>query len=233
MTDSQEKTLQAQADLQSGPADEAISREAAATVEAILFASDCPLSAAKIAQVALLPGHRAVKEAIEALNARYEQHGSAFRVEAIAGGYQMLTQPQFHDVLARLFRDRSESKLSQAAMETLAIVAYRQPVLRADIEAIRGVATGEVLRTLMEKQLIKITGRAEVLGRPMLYGTTRRFLEVFGLSSLEDLPRVEELRGGAAAGKAPQATQSPAPAQSDVAVETPAAAEAPGAAGGC
>jgi segregation and condensation protein B len=174
----------------------AADQEAAATVEAILFASDAPLTLAKIAQVAELPG-RAAKKAVEDLNARYEQMGAAFRIEAIAGGYQMLTRPEYHDVLSRLLRARSETRLTQAAMETLAIVAYRQPVLRADVEAIRGVACGEVLRGLMEKQLVKIVARAEILGRPMLYGTTRRFLEVFGLASLDDLPRVEELRAGA------------------------------------
>jgi segregation and condensation protein B len=92
---------------------------------------------------------------------------------------------------------KKDSRLSQAAMETLAIVAYRQPILRADIESIRGVASGEVLRGLLERQLVKIVGRAEVIGRPMLYGTSKRFLEVFGLASLDDLPRVEELRSGA------------------------------------
>jgi segregation and condensation protein B len=170
-----------------------------AGVEAILFACDSPLTAGKIALVAELPTARLVKEAVEALNARYEQVGSAFRIEHIAGGYQMLTQGHFGDMLARLSHQRNDSRLSQASLETLAIVAYRQPVLRADIEAIRGVACGEVLRGLMEKQLIRIAGRAEVLGRPLLYGTTKRFLEVFGLADLSDLPKVEELRGGATA----------------------------------
>ena len=130
--------------------------EAAATVEAILFATDSPLPAPKIAQVAELPGVRAVRKAIEALNARYEASGSAFRIEALAGSYQMLTLPEYNDVLSRLLRTRSESRLTKAALETLAIVAYRQPILRADIEAIRGVATGEVLRSLLDKQVIKI-----------------------------------------------------------------------------
>ncbi len=171
--------------------------EVAATVEAILFASDSTLTAAKIATTAELP-QRVVNAAIKSLNERYEQAGAAFRIEAIAGGYQMLTLPAYHDVLSRLLQTKSESKLSQAAMETLAIVAYRQPILRADVEAIRGVACGDMLRGLMEKSLVKIVGRADVLGRPMLYGTTRRFLEVFGLARLEDLPRIEELRSGAA-----------------------------------
>ncbi len=168
-----------------------------AVVEAILFASDSPVPASKISQVAELSGQKAVNAAIKRLNERYASIGAAFRIEAIAGGYQLLTLPRYHDVLTKLFRTKSDSRLSQAALETMAIVAYRQPILRADIEAIRGVASGEILRSLMDKQLVKIVGRAEVLGRPMLYGTTKRFLEVFGLSSLEDLPRVEELRSGA------------------------------------
>ncbi len=181
----------------SAPADDpAAEIEIAATVEAILFSTDNPISPSKIAVVAELPGRQPVKKAIRQLNERYEQIGCAFRIESIAGGYQMLTQPEYHDVVGRLFKNKSDSKLSQAAMETLAIVAYRQPILRADIEAIRGVASGEMLRNLLDKNLAKIVGRAEVLGRPMLYGTTRRFLEVFGLNDIEDLPNVESLRAG-------------------------------------
>ena len=97
-------------------------------------------------------------------------------------------------MLARLYKTRREARLSQAALETLAIIAYRQPVLRADVEAIRGVACGEVIRGLMEKNLVRIVGRADEIGRPLLYGTTRHFMEVFGLGSLDDLPKVEELR---------------------------------------
>ena len=178
--------------------------EAAAVVEAILFASDSSLPASKIAAIAELPP-RDVKEAVEQLNDRYEQARCAFRIESIAGGYQMMTLPEYHDILKRLLSTKKDNRLTQAALETLAIVAYRQPILRADIEAIRGVACGEMLRSLLEKQLVKIVGRAEVIGRPMLYGTTRRFLEIFGLSRLEDLPRVEELRSGADSG-----TQQPA-----------------------
>jgi len=190
-------------------------REIAATVEAILFATDSPISAAKIADVAALPGRRGVKQAIASLNERYEQMGCTFRIESIAGGYQMLTLPEYHDVVARLSRARGDMRLSQAAMETLSIVAYRQPIMRADVEAIRGVACGDILRGLLEKRLVKIVGRAEVLGRPMLYGTTKRFLEVFGLASLKDLPKVEELRRGAE-------TVEPAPSD-----DAPAADDAP------
>lgn len=168
----------------------------ASMVEAMLFASDSPLTAAKIAQVADLGTKRAIKKAIETLNSRYEKMGCAFCVEEIAGGYQMMTRSEYTDVLSRLLRVRRDTRLTKAAMETLAVVAYRQPVMRADIEAIRGVACTDVLRGLMDKQLVKIVGRAPVLGRPILYGTTKRFLETFGLADLEDLPKVEELRGG-------------------------------------
>jgi segregation and condensation protein B len=184
--------------------------QVAAAVEAILFATDSPLTLARVAQVAQVP-QRAVKAAIAALNERYRQAHCAFAIEEIAGGFQMLTLPQFHDVLSRLLKARSDSKLSQPAMETLSIVAYRQPILRADIESIRGVASGEMLRGLMERQLVKIVGRAEVVGRPMLYGTTKRFLEVFGLAGLEDLPRVEELRAPNKPATPPTPTAPPAP----------------------
>ena len=199
--------------------------EIAATVEAILFATDAPLPPGKIAQVGELPGVKVVRAAVAALNQRYEQMGCAFRIDEIGGGFQMLTQSQYHDVIERLTKVRGESKLSQAALETLAIIAYRQPILRADVEAIRGVASGEVLRGLLEKGLVKIVGRAEVIGRPMLYGTTRKFLEVFGLGALEDLPRVEELRSGAKEPAAtPQApTQTPPTAPPAETPQTPAA----------
>lgn len=164
-----------------------------AQVEAIVMTVDRAISAGKIADVLALDSPRPVTEAIESLNAQYERSGRSFRIEPVAGGYQVLTLPEHKPTLARLHKTRSEGKLSAAAMETLAIVAYRQPVLRADVEAIRGVACGEVLRSLMDRNLVKIVGRAEELGRPMLYGTTRHFLELFGLTSLKDLPKAEEL----------------------------------------
>jgi len=105
----------------------------------------------------------------------------------------VLTLPAYADVLAALDKSRPSDRLSAAAVETLAIVAYKQPIIRAEIETIRGVASGEILRSLMDKHLVKIVGRAEEVGRPMLYGTTKNFLKVFGLSSLKDLPKAEEL----------------------------------------
>ena len=162
-------------------------------VEAILLATDSPLPAARIAQILGVGDARDVKKHITALNRQYQETGRSFRIEEIAKGYQILTLPAYNAWLSKVLRARTETKLSPAAMETLAIIAYKQPVLRADVEAIRGVVAGDLINRLREMNLVKIVGRAEVLGRPMLYGTTRRFLEVFGLASLDDLPQVEEL----------------------------------------
>ena len=172
-------------------ADKGIS--AASIVEAILFATDAPLPPAKIVEVAGAGNIREVKKHIAALNEGYEQRGAAFRIEGIAGGFQMLTLPVYNEWLGKLLQVRRETRLSQAALETLAIVAYKQPILRADVEAIRGVAVGEVLHRLRELDLVKIVGRADDIGRPLLYGTTKKFLDVFGLGSLDDLPKDEEL----------------------------------------
>ena len=174
-----------------------------ARVEAALLTADRALTAGKLAEALGVDTAKPVTDAIAELNAVYERTGRSFRIEQVAGGYQVLTLPQFADVLTALHASRSQAKLSPAAMETLAIVAYKQPILRADIESIRGVACGEVLRSLMDRHLVKIVGRAEEIGRPMLYGTTKTFLELFGLASLKDLPKVEELvqpGGGAGVG---------------------------------
>jgi segregation and condensation protein B len=162
-------------------------------IEAILFATDEPLTDGKLASIVETTAKQ-VRESVENLNAKYTANHSAFRIEPIAGGYQMLTLNLYNPWLKKMLRARCDSKLSPAAMETLAIIAYKQPIIRADIEAIRGVAVGEVIRSLMYKGLVKIAGRAEILGRPMLYGTTKKFLEVFGLNSLKDLPKAEELK---------------------------------------
>jgi len=162
-------------------------------VEAVLFASDVSLTAARLADI-VGTSVKQVREHVKNLNDKYQANNNAFRIEQIAGGYQMLTLSPYNHWLRKLLRVRSDSKLSSAALETLAIIAYKQPVMRADVEAIRGVAVGEVIRNLIYKGLVKIVGRAEVLGRPMLYGTTRKFLEAFGLNSLKDLPKIEELK---------------------------------------
>ena len=162
-------------------------------IEAVLFASDEPLSGNRLAGITET-STKQVNRHIDNLNKKYTSNKNAFRIEKIAGGYQMMTLSDYNYWLKKLLRARSDSKLSAAALETLAIIAYKQPVIRADIEAIRGVQAGELIRSLMYKGLVKIVGRAEVLGRPMLYGTTKKFLEVFGLNSLKDLPKVEELK---------------------------------------
>jgi len=161
--------------------------------EAVLFASDESLTAARLADI-VGTSVKQLRQHIKNLNDKYEANNNAFRIEQIAGGYQMLTLSDYNHWLKKLLRVRSDSKLSPAALETLAIIAYKQPVIRADVEAIRGVQVGEIIRNLMYKGLVKIVGRAEVLGRPMLYGTTKKFLEIFGLNSLKDLPKIEELK---------------------------------------
>ena len=163
-------------------------------VESLLMSTDVALPAAKIAQLLGIGDASDVKRHIETLNQQYEETGASFRIQAIAKGYQVLTLPVYDTWVQKLHKARAESRLSRAALETLAIVAYKQPVLRAQVESIRGVACGEVLRSLMERNMVKIVGRAEELGRPMLYGTTKYFLELFGLANLKDLPKIEELR---------------------------------------
>jgi segregation and condensation protein B len=133
-----------------------------------------------------------VKQHIKTLNERYERTGASFHIESIAKGYQMQTLPAYNHWVSQVHKARADSRLSSAALETLAIIAYKQPVLRAQIEAIRGVAVGDMLVRLREMNLARIVGRAEEIGRPLLYGTTTKFLEVFGLRSLKDLPKIDE-----------------------------------------
>jgi len=166
---------------------------AESVVEAVLFASDEPLSANRLANITETSA-RQINKHIQNLNEKYKTNNHSFRIEQIAGGFQMMTLTTYNHWLKKLLRARDDSKLSQAAVETLAIIAYKQPIIRADIEAIRGVAAGDMIRNLMYKGLVKIVGRAEVLGRPMLYGTTKKFLEIFGLNTLKDLPKIEELK---------------------------------------
>lgn len=163
-------------------------------IESILFASDEPLSPKRLVDIAEAGSVKDVNKCVRSLNKTYRESGRAFRIEKISGGYQLMTLSIFNPWLSKLITVRSDNKLSPAALETLAIVAYKQPIIRADIEAIRGVASGEVLRNLMYKGLVKIVGRAEILGRPMLYGTTKKFLDTFGLNNLKDLPKIEELK---------------------------------------
>jgi segregation and condensation protein B len=164
-------------------------------IEAVLMTSDRPMPAGKLSDaLGQKLTSKTLSESVKRLNVVYESSGRSFRIEELAGGWQILTLPRFASVLAAANRTREQTRLSPAALETLAIVAYKQPITRADVEAIRGVASGEVIRSLMERHLVKIVGRAEIIGRPMLYGTTKTFLEVFGLASLKDLPKSEDLK---------------------------------------
>lgn len=185
-----------------GAGDTADSSVAAATsrsvrrarLEAVLFLTREPLGLRKLAQSANLADATEARTLLGELRKLYDQRGCAFQVEQLAGGYQLLTRPKFAPWLRPLVPPSEQIRLSPPALETLSVVAYRQPVLRADVEAIRGVACGEILRQLMERDLLRIVGRSEELGRPLWYGTTRRFLQVFGLSSLDDLPLSAQLR---------------------------------------
>ncbi len=184
------------------PRDELLAR-----LETVLLVAGEPLSGRKLAQFAGLADGTSARTLIRQLNLLYDRQGAAYRVEDVAGGFQLLTRPKFSKWLRRLFPTPVEMRLSGPAMETLAVVAYRQPALRAEVEAIRGVQCGEMLRQLLERDLIRISGRAEELGRPFVYATTKRFLQVFGLRHLDELPRAEFLRSSAAsphtAGKLP------------------------------
>lgn len=164
-----------------------------ARLEAALFVADRPLPARVLAQFAMLADAGDVKAGVAELNAAYEADNAAFRIELLATGYQLLTRPEFVMWLDRIHQRHARLKLSPPAMETLAIVAYRQPLTRADVEAVRGVQSGEMLKQLMERGLVRIVGEHDSLGRPFLYGTTREFLEMFGLSSPDDLPEVSGL----------------------------------------
>lgn len=137
---------------------------------------------------------RVIEQLVAVLNTEYEATARSFRIERVAGGLRVLTLPAFAPTLARFHKDRQQTRLSKAAVETLAIIAYRQPITRAELESIRGVSCGEVLKSLIDRHLVGIRGRAEELGRPLLYGTTRQFLDHFGLASTADLPSPEELK---------------------------------------
>jgi segregation and condensation protein B len=164
-------------------------------LEAVLFMSRSPLPSRKLSQLAELEDGTQARTMIKELNQHYDKMGRAFHVKQIAGGFQLRTRPQFADWIGRLEHVPRPQRLSNPAMETLTVVAYRQPIIKAEIEAIRGVSCGEMLRQLLEKGLVKIAGRSEKLGRPFLYATSKEFLTQFGLGSLNDLPRAKQLCG--------------------------------------
>jgi len=171
-----------------------LSESDTARLEAVLFLAREPLTSRKLSQYANLADGTQARTLVRRLNEQYDAAGRAFRAEQVAGGYQLLTRRKLAPWLRRLAHVPGETRLSAPALETLAVIAYRQPVLRADIEAIRGVNCGEILRQLMDRDLVRIGGRSDELGRPYLYATTKRFLQVFGLNNAEELPGRDALR---------------------------------------
>jgi segregation and condensation protein B len=176
--------------------------ELQAAIECLLFVTEKPLTLEALREVLPAVDSRTLRGALEALAVEYEARGGGFSLREVAGGYQLHTRPQFADIVRRL-RQSSPQRLSRAALETLAIVAYQQPVIRAEIERIRGVDCGGVLRALLESRIIRVIGRKEIPGRPLIYGTTRHFLEMFDLKDLKDLPTPKEIETMARAGIAP------------------------------
>ena len=161
-------------------------------IEALIFASPDPLTPKALFQLLDGEPREDVARAVDALRADYEQRGGLQMVE-VAGGYQICTRPELHEWVRRLFHEQSKQRLSVQALETLAVIAYKQPITGPEIAEIRGVNTSGVVGTLLERGLAKVVGRRQVVGRPFLYATTREFLNRFGLSDLSDLPKVEEM----------------------------------------
>jgi segregation and condensation protein B len=167
-------------------------RQLKATIEALVFASPEPLTPKMLYKLLADEPKEDVAAAVAALKEDYASRGG-LHVAEVAGGLQITTRPEFHEWVRRLFHERTTQKLTVASLETLSVVAYRQPVTQAEIGEIRGVNTAGVLTTLLERHLIKIVGRKNVIGRPFLYGTTKEFLIRFGLNDVSDLPKIEDM----------------------------------------
>ena len=190
-----------------------------ARLEAVLLISDGAVSSRRLAQLATLADTTEVRRLIDHLNTAYDRSHSAFRIERVATGYQLLTSRDLAPWLDKLHDRQERQRLSAPTMETLTIVAWRQPVTRADVEAIRGVQSAEILKQLMERGMIRVAGHEDSLGRPFLYETTRRFLESFGMQSLDDLRNVADPPGvtvpTAVAGAAGDSTHDDSPEDPD------------------
>jgi segregation and condensation protein B len=163
-----------------------------AVVEAMLFISDKPLTIEQIKDVVDNLDAGAIRQIVSELNAEYEQLNRGIRIAEVAGGFRMITPPALAPFLRKMYKQRRAERLSKPALETLAIIAYKQPLTRLEIETLRNVNVDGVMSSLVEKGLIRITGRKNAPGRPFVYGTTRQFMEYFGLKSLDDLPKMEK-----------------------------------------
>ena len=161
-------------------------------IEALIFVSGKPIGLEQIKKVIAGTETVSLRKIIEELSQEYESGGRGMRIVEVAGGFQMITANNYAVFLKKLFKDRSPEKLSKPSLESLAIIAYKQPLTRSEIESLRNVTVDGVMKSLLEKNLIRICGRKKIPGRPFVYGTTREFLEHFGLKSLEDLPKIEE-----------------------------------------
>ncbi len=162
-------------------------------VEALIFASDIPLADKQIKECLEGISLSEVRKVVDALNLEYGKSNRAFQIIRVAGGYQMVTRESYSQWVKKLYKKRIKTKLSQAALETLSVVAFRQPVARSEIVAIRGVNCDAVLKTLLERKLVTITGRSDGPGRPLIYATTKEFLRYFGVNDLSDLPKLKEI----------------------------------------
>src|SRR5688500_6064135 len=167
--------------------------ELKAVLEALLFASDAPAPLGLLADTVELPASE-LETALAELAEEYESRGGGVRLASMAGGWLFVTRENLAPYVAKLLRGKKKMRLSRAALETMAIIAYKQPVTKGEVDAIRGVDSSGVLHTLLERELVTIRGRSKVVGRPLLYGTTNEFLSYFGLRDLTELPRVEELQ---------------------------------------
>ncbi len=172
----------------------ATKEEAKRVIEAILFVATKPLTAAEIKRVLKGFGGAKIEEIIRELREEYEREGRSFRVSEVAGGFEVSTESKYAPWIMKLELQKKAKQATQSALETLAILAYKQPLTRAEIEDLRGVDVSGVLSTLLERNLVKVVGRKEVPGRPFLYGTTDKFLEHFGLKSITELPDISEIK---------------------------------------
>jgi len=167
-------------------------------IESLLFVADEPLTVGRLKKILIQAESVEIREAMAELTAEYEMRGGGFYLDEVAGGYQIRTRPQYTDWIKKLIQPKP-LRLSKPALETLVIIAYKQPIIRSDIEHLRGVDCGGVIRVLLERKLIRVLGRKEIAGRPLIYATTKRFLEIFDLKNLRDLPTPKEIEELAAA----------------------------------
>jgi segregation and condensation protein B len=190
-----EPSMTVDAVMESGPAAQPVSEQLVAVLEALVFASPEPITPKQIFKLLDAEPKEDVQAALAELEARYEARGGGLQLVQVAGGYQIVTRPELAEWVRRMFHERTTQKLSVQALETLAVIAYKQPITAAEITEIRAVNTSGVIGTLLERGLVKISGRKQVVGRPFLYSTTREFLDRFGLRDLSDLPKVEDMAG--------------------------------------